>query len=89
MSGVSRSLLQTEERGQSTLQIEDLFEPPRLVRDIYPGPTTSAPEHPMAVDGTFFFAARDEQHGVELWALELGAPPETGWRIYLPFLLRR
>src|SRR5262245_9309086 len=44
-----------------------------LVKDIFPGsspygsPYGSNPEHLAAVGGRLFFAARDPEHGVELW----------------------
>jgi ELWxxDGT repeat protein len=39
----------------------------RLVKDINPGPSSSAPEWLRYVDRTLFFSAFDRAHGRELW----------------------
>lgn len=39
----------------------------RLVKDIYPGLTSSSPSNLVNVNGTLFFTARSPNEGVELW----------------------
>jgi ELWxxDGT repeat protein len=65
--GASPSPVQAEGPDRDAVQVQDLFQPPRLVRDIHPGPEGSAPDYLAAVGSTLFFAAGDEPHGVELW----------------------
>ena len=55
-----------------------------LVKDIRPGnsdgdPLGSDPEHLTAVDGSLFFAARDDEHGVELWKSDGTALRNRDW----------
>jgi len=38
-----------------------------LVKDIYPGSSTSSPSGLTVVNGTLFFLAQDAGHGTELW----------------------
>ena len=49
------------------LLVSDGVNPPRLVKDIQPGPFGSAPSHLTDVDGVLYFVADDGLVGRELW----------------------
>lgn len=47
-----------------------------LVKDIFPGIANSTPENLTNVNGTLFFRANDDAHGIELWKSD-GTPTGT------------
>ncbi|MBD0256633.1 MAG: hypothetical protein ICV83_13015 [Cytophagales bacterium] len=49
---------------------------PVLVKDIWPGPTSSLPTRFFSINGLLYFAARDGVHGKELWRSN-GTPAGT------------